>query len=65
MDAGFYWVRVTYAVCDGGGIISEPWGEPEVARFDGYNRWYLTDVSGPLSDQEEVKVLSPLLEAPK
>lgn len=55
---GFYWVRVSEIVCDGGGIIDDPLGAPQVGRWDGLD-WFLTGVAGPLADQFTVVVISP------
>lgn len=57
LEPGFYWVSVTEPLCDGGGVLAEPWGEPEVGRFDGL-RWFLTGQEHALPDQIDVRVLT-------
>lgn len=62
LEPGFYWVSVTEPLCDGGGVLAEPWGEPEVGRFDGLC-WFLTGQEHALPDQIDVRVLGTRLEA--
>lgn len=62
-EQGYYWVRVTEPVCDGGGIIDEVEAEPEIARWQDL-RWYRMGMEGPVADQYEVRVLAPELPIP-
>lgn len=60
LEPGFYWVSVTEPLSDGGGVLAEPWREPEVARFDG-RRWFLTGEEHPVPDQISVQCIGPRL----
>lgn len=64
-EPGYYWVRYTHPVTDGGGLVDEPWIEtPEPARFDG-GRWFIRPEERELADQFQVEVLSERLVPPK
>lgn len=60
LSPGFYWVCVTEPLCDGGGILVEPWREPEIARFDG-REWFLTGEEHSVPDQISVRCMGPRL----
>lgn len=63
-EPGYYWVRVCYPLTDGFGVVDEQWGEPEVARLEGADDWYVAGFASALSDQHLVRVLSDRLEEP-
>jgi hypothetical protein len=62
-EPGYYWVRVTEPVCDGGGVVDEVTGPPEIARWEDL-RWYRMGMEGPVADQYDVHVLYPELRVP-
>lgn len=57
-EPGYYWVTVTEPVCDGGGVIAETTGTPEIARWQDL-RWYRMGMEGPVADQFDVHALLP------